>query len=240
MTTSRFTLLVLSPSFLADRWSELGEGLVSFSSVHEGRNRLLALTLHPCQVPLRLRFKESLDCTDQAQWDGEAARLRRHLKAPEPVREEIACPYPGMVPFREQDARFFHGRDDEIQSLLAAVRHHHFLVVIGSSGSGKSSLIKAGLLPKLQEPKHFTRGTWRVLTMRPLAAPIVELSRTLPGVLDDPASAIAAALAVDPPANACSCTLTSSKSFSARSRSQPRETRSSAASRCCDWTRAAS
>ena len=199
VTTSRFTLLVLSPSFLADRWSEFGEGLVSFSSVDEGRNRLLALKLHACDLPLRLRFKESLDCTDWSTWDAEAARLRRHLDAPDPLCEEIACPYPGMVPFREQDARFFHGRDDEIQSLVAAVRHHHFLVVIGSSGSGKSSLVKAGLLPKLQEPKNFPRGTWRVLTMRPLAAPLDELSRTLAGVLEDPAASIANALAGDPP-----------------------------------------
>jgi WD40 repeat protein len=199
VTTSRFTLLVLSPSFLADRWSEFGEGLVSFSSVDEGRNRLLALMLHACQAPLRLRFKESLDCTDWSRWDEEAARLRRHLDAPEPVPGEIVCPYPGMVPFREQDARFFHGRDDETQSLIAVVRHHHFLVVIGSSGSGKSSLVKAGLLPNLQEPKHFPRGTWRVLTMRPGATPIDELSRTLAGVLDDPAASITAALVVDPP-----------------------------------------
>jgi hypothetical protein len=41
-----------------------------------------------------------------------------------------------------------------------------FLMVIGSSGSGKSSLVKAGLLPRLKETKHFPRNTWRVLTMR--------------------------------------------------------------------------
>ena len=115
VTSSRFTLLVLSPAFLADRWAEFGEGLVSFSAVDEGRNRLLALTLHPCQAPLRLRFRESLDCTDWTRWDDEAARLRRHLDAPEPTIEAVPCPYPGMVPFRKEDARFFHGRDDEIR-----------------------------------------------------------------------------------------------------------------------------
>jgi len=146
LTSSRFTLLVLSPAFLADRWAEFGEGLVSFSAVDEGRNRLLALTLHACQAPLRLRFRESLDCTDWTRWDDEAARLRRHLDAPEPTIEAVPCPYPGMVPFRKEDARFFHGRDDEIQTLLTTIRHHHFLIVIGSSGSGKSSLVTAGLM----------------------------------------------------------------------------------------------
>jgi hypothetical protein len=200
VTSSRFTLLVLSPAFLTDRWAEFGESLVTFSSVDEGRNRLLVLILHPCQAPLRLRFRESLDCTNWTRWDDEAARLRRHLDAPEPVLEAIFCPYPGMVPFKKEDARFFHGRDAEIRNLLTLVRQHHFLAVIGSSGSGKSSLIIAGLLPKLDDPRNFPRGTWRVLTMRPGAAPSEELARILDGATDDPAGSISRALAVEPPA----------------------------------------
>ncbi len=200
VTSSRFTLLVLSPAFLADRWAEFGEGLVSFSSVDDGRNRLLALTLHACQAPLRLRFRESLDCSDSTHWDEETARLRRHLDAPEPAIEAVVCPYPGMVPFRNADARFFHGRDEEIQTLLGLIRNNHFLVVIGSSGSGKSSLVTAGLLPKLDDPRNFPRGTWRVLTMRPGATPVEKLSQTLPGAPSDPAEAISSTLAAEPAA----------------------------------------
>jgi tetratricopeptide (TPR) repeat protein len=200
VTSSRYTLLVLSPAFLADRWTEFGEGLVAFSSVDEGRNRLLALTLHPCQAPLRLRFRESLDYTDWTRWDDESARLRHHLDAPEPTVEVVACPYPGMVPFRKEDARFFHGRDLEIQNLLTLVRQHHFLAVIGSSGSGKSSLIAAGLLPRLDDLRNFPRGTWRVLSLRPGATPMEELGRVLDGVALNPAEAISRSLAVDPPA----------------------------------------
>ena len=81
---------------------------------------------------------------------------------------------------------------------MTALRHHHFLIVIGSSGSGKSSLVTAGLLPKLDDTKNFPLGTWRVLTMRPGAKPIEELSRTLPGSPDDPAAAISATLADSP------------------------------------------
>jgi WD40 repeat protein len=200
VTSSRFTLLVLSPAFLTNRWVEFAEGISTFFTVEQEQNRLLALTLHPCQAPLRLRFRESLDCTDWTRWDDEAARLRRHLDAPEPVLEAIPCPYPGMVPFRKEDARFFHGRDAEIQNLLTLVRQHHFLAVIGSSGSGKSSLIIAGLFPKLDDPRNFPRGTWRVLSMRPGAAPSEELARVLDGATDDPAGAISRALAAEPPA----------------------------------------
>ena len=230
VTTSRFTLLVLSPSFLTDRWTEFGEGLVSFSSVDEGRNRLLALTLHACQAPLRLRFKESLDCTDWSTWDDEAARLRRHLAAPEPVRRgRSLAPIPAWSRSRRKTPGSSTVATRKIQKLVTAVRHHHFLVVIGSSGSGKSSLVKAGLLPKLQDPKHFPRGNWRVLTLRPGATPIDELCRTLRGAIDDPAGAITTALAVDPPAQRCFCSSTSSRSCSARSRTRPCETRSSIA-----------
>ena len=105
-----------------------------------------------------------------------------------------------MVPFRQEDARFFHGRDDEILKLLTLVRQNHFLAVIGSSGSGKSSLVTAGFLPKLDDPRNFPRGTWRVLTLRPGATPTAELARVLGGAPDDPGAAISAALAVDPPA----------------------------------------
>jgi hypothetical protein len=200
VTSSRFTLLVLSPAFLADRWAEFGEGLVSFSSVDEGRNRLLSLTLHPCQAPLRLRFRASLDCTDWTRWDDESARLRQHLDAPEPTVESVPCPYPGMVPFRKEDARFFHGRDAEIQNLLTLVRQHHFLAVIGSSGSGKSSLITAGLLPRLDDARNFPRGTWRVLSLRPGTTPVEELARILGSPPDDCAAVVARSLAADPSA----------------------------------------
>ena len=152
VTSSRYTTLVLSPAFLADRWAEFGEQLVTFTSVEEGRGRVVAVTLHPCQPPPRLRFRVGLDCTDWTQWDEQAARLRDLIGSPEPTPEVIPCPYPGMVPFRPKERRFFHGREDEIQFLLTNLRDHRFLLVIGPSGSGKSSLVMAGLLPKLDDP----------------------------------------------------------------------------------------
>ena len=202
VTASRFTLLVLSPAFLTDEWARFGEQLVSFTSVEAGQNRLLAVDRQACDLPLSLRFRVRLDFTDPdpARWKDEMVRLRGVLDRPAPVAQEVECPYPGMVPFRRQDARFFHGRDDEIQTLLTLVRQHRFLLVIGSSGSGKSSLVTAGLLPRLDDPKNYPAGTWRVLTMRPGATPLDELARTLGGKSDDPAAAVAALLDAEPPA----------------------------------------
>jgi ABC-type multidrug transport system fused ATPase/permease subunit len=52
-----------------------------------------------------------------------------------------SCPYPGMVPFRPEDARFFYGREGEIEEMVLRLRGQDFLLVIGPSGSGKSSLV---------------------------------------------------------------------------------------------------
>ena len=59
-------------------------------------------------------------------------------------------PYPGLRPFgREEDAIFF-GRKEQVDQLLDKLGETHFIAVLGTSGSGKSSLIRAGLLPALE------------------------------------------------------------------------------------------
>ncbi|WP_246076857.1 TIR domain-containing protein [Amycolatopsis cihanbeyliensis] len=60
------------------------------------------------------------------------------------------CPYRGLRPFQEQDARFFHGRERQVQQLVELTGDHPMIMVIGASGSGKSSLVRAGLLPSLR------------------------------------------------------------------------------------------
>src|SRR5271157_4981862 len=85
VTMSRYTVVVLSPAFLGDRWAEFGEQLVSFTGVEEGRNRLVTLTLHPCDPPVRLRSRVGLDCTDWTKWDEQTGRLREFLGRPEPL-----------------------------------------------------------------------------------------------------------------------------------------------------------
>jgi hypothetical protein len=77
------------------------------------------------------------------------------------------CPYPGMRPFTEAQADLFFGRDREIEDGVARLRQHPFLTVIGPSGSGKSSLVYAGLLPALRTSRHFGDGEWDMQIMRP-------------------------------------------------------------------------
>ena len=58
-------------------------------------------------------------------------------------------PYPGLRPFSREEADCFFGREDQIDQLLDRLAETHFLAVLGTSGSGKSSLVRAGLLPAL-------------------------------------------------------------------------------------------
>ena len=57
-------------------------------------------------------------------------------------------PFPGLRPFEMEDKFLFFGREEQVGELLARLRKSQFLAVLGPSGSGKSSLVRAGLLPQ--------------------------------------------------------------------------------------------
>ncbi|ONI87873.1 hypothetical protein ALI144C_08015 [Actinosynnema sp. ALI-1.44] len=61
------------------------------------------------------------------------------------------CPYRGLRPFQEQDAALFHGRDKQVRQLSTELERHGLVMVVGASGSGKSSLVRAGILPLLRQ-----------------------------------------------------------------------------------------
>jgi WD40 repeat protein len=172
---SRFTVLVFSPSYLADEWGSFSEQLVTYAGVAGQRERLVPLILQPCELPLRIEFRVRLDYTDEAGRERATERLRELLSLPEPAEELIPCPYPGMVPFDTGDALHFFGRDKEIDDLERRLRHQTYLFVIGPSGSGKSSLVFAGLIPRLERQA----GKWSVSVMRPGEHPRAALARAL-------------------------------------------------------------
>ncbi|MCB0184825.1 MAG: CHAT domain-containing protein, partial [Caldilineaceae bacterium] len=97
------------------------------------------------------------------------------------------CPYPGMRPFTTEQADKFFGRDQEIDDAVHRLAQHPFLTVVGPSGSGKSSLIYAGIIPALKQSRRFGDGTWTIKTMRPSdsrtadgeAAPLTALAALL-------------------------------------------------------------
>ena len=98
--------------------------------------------------------------------------------APEIAREAI-CPYRGLDAFREEDSAFFFGRGSAndpkspIGELICKIREHPFVMVVGRSGSGKSSLVYAGLLPALRRERD---RFWNVLSLRPGPEPLRALA----------------------------------------------------------------
>jgi hypothetical protein len=85
-------------------------------------------------------------------------------------------PYRGLRQFEEEQADFFFGRDADAQRLLEKLKGSRFLVVLGPSGSGKSSLVRAGLVPALRRGGVAHSGTWPIYLLRPGPRPLEELS----------------------------------------------------------------
>ncbi|MGH6916417.1 MAG: hypothetical protein ACREJ0_01810, partial [Geminicoccaceae bacterium] len=104
--------------------------------------------------------------TALAEADPEVPRPRPALELLPPR------PYPGLRPFEKAEWPIFRGRDRLFQDILTILAENHFASVIGPSGSGKSSLIKAGVLATL-ERRHSRVGVrWRTSTMRPGISPL--------------------------------------------------------------------
>ena len=89
-------------------------------------------------------------------------------------------PFPGLRPFFFDDREFFFGRERQTFALYRLVEHGRFIAVVGSSGSGKSSLVLAGLRKLLEEERADPGGpNWVCLDMRPGASPISKLAKAL-------------------------------------------------------------
>jgi flagellar biosynthesis GTPase FlhF/energy-coupling factor transporter ATP-binding protein EcfA2 len=91
-----------------------------------------------------------------------------------------ANPFPGLRPFESNENHLFFGRDGQSDELLRRLRERRFVAVVGTSGSGKSSLVRAGLLPSLHGGFMISAGSsWRVTIFRPGGNPIGALATAL-------------------------------------------------------------
>lgn len=108
-------------------------------------------------------LKAGLDPADFFKWD------------------ETRPPYPGLVPFAAEDAAVYCGRDDDRRRCLDALEQmkryggEGLLILVGTSGSGKSSLVRAGVIPRLERMAEW----WVLPPMRPREKPVEELGRVL-------------------------------------------------------------
>ena len=119
---------------------------------------------------------------------GDGTKGRRRTEAGDPARE---CPYPGLASFGTGQARWFFGRDELVAELIGHLDRRLFdggvQMVVGQSGAGKSSLLRAGLLTKLAHGALPGSERWPTLVLSPTGDPLRALAGhlcTLTG--DDP------------------------------------------------------
>lgn len=91
-----------------------------------------------------------------------------------PAPFDATCPFRGLEAFRQEDARFFVGRSAIIVEAVSALADASFLAILGPSGSGKSSLVAAGITPRLETEARRHQQELRVRSMTPGKTPDVQ------------------------------------------------------------------
>lgn len=174
-------LLILTPNWQASKWC-----FAEFTQARALGKIIFPIVRSPLGPAL---IVPEIQNVDVREWD-EAGQeqLRNRIRA---VTDEIARgfpwtgvrpPYPGINSFEKEDAAVFFGRDQEIRETIERLEARRIqggkrlLLVLGASGSGKSSLLKAGVLPQLERD----RKNWVVLPpFRPEREPVTELAKAI-------------------------------------------------------------
>ena len=135
-----------------------------------------------------LELNTWVDLRDEREQDFDLLAAAVRGERPEALARAVADakaavnPYRGLSFFREEDAHFFHGREDVTKRLCNLVEKHRFVAVVGASGSGKSSVVRAGLIPQLRSPESGV--VWNVVTVNPGSDPAMNLAERLAPMLE--------------------------------------------------------
>jgi hypothetical protein len=171
----RVVIPLLTPDWLSSKWC--------FAEVVQARSNGKAI------VPLKVADCDALNVFPAIQQidlthDAEEGYQRLELSLREVFSwNESRAPYPGLLAFQEDDAAVFFGRTSETSTVietLESMRRQgatapHFALVLGASGSGKSSLVRAGVVPRLR-----ARGGWLPIpAFRPREDPLSELAAAI-------------------------------------------------------------
>lgn len=126
-------------------------------------------------VRLHDRYQSMHDALQELESATHPQRSPSGAKSPGGLRN----PYKGIRAFAEADAGDFHGRDSLIDDLVAAVDAHQLVTVVGPSGGGKSSVVRAGLIPAIRAGRVSSSQAWLITDMYPSSDPFAELVTAL-------------------------------------------------------------
>ncbi len=191
LSTCRAVAIFLGPSGMG-RWQQREQYVALDRQALNPSFPVVPVLLPGADPPLGfLSLNTWIDLREGVSDPRSLASLAAALQGEPPgsiIKQQIAatlasiCPYRGLRFFREEDATFFFGRDAFIQRLLGEVDQHQLVAVIGPSGSGKSSVVRAGLIPKLRESSGKT--VWDIVTMVPGDRPLQSLAAALVPLLE--------------------------------------------------------
>jgi hypothetical protein len=155
--------------------------LTALASTLRRRQRVLEMQ-RAGYGPLAIPAHVVLELEDVAQ------QLRQVLADLRRIRSDVPTdqnPYKGLATFQEQDSAFFFGRDTLVAELLTNVSQTSFLAVMGASGSGKSSVVRAGLIPALKLNGVADSESWHYSPIvRPGTRPLDTLASAFAAVQD--------------------------------------------------------
>ncbi|MDF0651364.1 MAG: SUMF1/EgtB/PvdO family nonheme iron enzyme [Nitrospira sp.] len=176
----RAVIVLCSQTSMASRWC-----FAEMTHAKALGKTVFPIKINDVQVDRLITSAQVIDAT--TGWDEAYQRLERGLVAAGLDPKDLfdwdhrRPPYPGLPAFQEQDAAIFFGRDKEIREGLALLNRlrqfggPRLTLMLGASGSGKSSLMRAGLLPRLKRDSR-----WLVVEpFRPLKVPFDELATVL-------------------------------------------------------------
>jgi WD40 repeat protein len=197
---SRTCAVFLGPSKLGPWENEELRAALSLQ-VHDSDYRVIPVLLPGSAYPsagslpafLQQRtwvdFRPGLDDVDA--FESLVAGIKGVVSASAPVAAgETTSPFRGLDVFDEEHASFFFGREALTQQLVEKIREERFLAVVGASGSGKSSVVRAGLIPQLRRGALPGSDSWPVAVLRPGFFPLESLSVALVPVFGGAGSAI--------------------------------------------------
>jgi WD40 repeat protein/energy-coupling factor transporter ATP-binding protein EcfA2 len=118
------------------------------------------------QEPIRMGWGRSITLVTYPQLD---------IPTGEKVAFNQENPYRGLYAFELEQAQYFCGREEAVRTLISRLAESRFLAVIGYSGSGKSSLVKAGLLPQLKGDRLPGSSEWAIASFTPGEHPLGKL-----------------------------------------------------------------
>jgi WD40 repeat protein len=137
---------------------------------------------------------------DRQAWAARWREVAEELSAANPIEKEdlAAAPYRGLATFGPADAEWFFGRRRLVDQLMERLSRVSFMAVFGPSGSGKSSLLRAGMLPALERGAIPGSADWPVLLFTPGDHPVEALATALATVIKASARSIREDLRAEP------------------------------------------